>query len=457
MAPPPVATDAQSPAIAGVLPDEFMDSLEDADLGGQTRVVPPRAMPKGDAALVYVPVGMDWAALGTILALMTVGIVMAFSASVYVALHNFNGDESHFLTRHLMHAAVALFVLIAAMRFPYQAWRKLAYPLLIFAIGGLVAVLFFGKTVNNATRWIIIGGFPFQPAEFSKIAFVIYLAHSLTKKISTEAVHRFSVGFLPHAIVWCIAFALCMREPDLGTGIVLAILLFSMCYVAGTNMAYVIFVGLLGMGGLAAFIMHNPMRLARFVAFLHPELYRQTTGFQAFNAQLAVATGGLFGNGLGMSRQKLGFVPEAHTDFILSIIAEELGLIGVALIGLAFVFLMARGLRIAMRARDEFGRLVATGITVLLGTQAAVNFGVVMGTLPTKGLTLPFVSHGGSSLIVLSLAAGVLLNVGRGGNPDFAWPELRLPRLWRRRDEEPERPRNTRIHRAKAKISGGIS
>ena len=166
--------------------------------------------------------------------------------------------------------------------------------------------------------------------------------------------------------------------------------------------------------------------------------------YQWFNGHLAVASGGLFGKGLGMSEQKLGFVPECHTDWVLSIIAEEFGLIGVALIALAFIFFVRRGVRIALQARDEFGRLLASGITILFGTQAAVNFGVVMGTLPTKGLTLPFVSYGGSSIMVLALAAGVLLNIGRGGDPEA---ELSLPQLprWLRRQAKPSRSGNTRV------------
>lgn len=422
--------------------DEFDDGQTAADTGA-TRVSPPPAMPKSEAALVPVPVGMDWPLFSTITGLMTFGLIMAFSASVYLSLHQYNGDETHYLYKHLAHASVAMFVLLIAMRTPYQMWRAVAYPMLFLSVALLISLLFIGVTHNKATRWLPLPGFQFQPAEFSKFAFVVYLAHSLTKKISAEAVHRFSVGFLPHAIVWVIVFALCMKQPDLGTGIVLAVLLFTMTYIAGTNMAYIIFLGLIGLAGLGTYIIHNPMRSKRLWAFLEPLAYRDTTGYQLFNGKLAVATGGLFGNGLGHSRQKLGFVPEAHTDFILSIIAEELGLIGIALVALAFIFLMLRGLRIALRARDEFGRLLASGITVLLGTQAAVNFGVVMGTLPTKGLTLPFVSHGGSSLIVLALAAGVLLNIGRGGNPDFEW---HAPDWWdairaRVKDEAPSNQR----------------
>lgn len=430
--------------------------VDDHDVAyAQTRVQTPQDLPKGETALVPVPVGMDWPLLATIAGLMTVGTIMAYSASVWLGLHNFNGNDAHFLQKHLAHLCVAVFVLIVAIRTPYQLYRRLAYPLMGFSLVGLVAVLAFGKVVNNARRWLVVGGLPMQVAELAKFAFVIYLAHALTKQISRKSAHKFSVGFVPHAVVWGVAFVLLMKEPDLGSGIVLAILLFAMTFIAGTNFAYIFGIGGVGIAALGLFIAHNPMRAKRIVAFGQQVLSvlgmqdlprEMITGasYQWFNGRLAVATGGLFGNGLGMSRQKLGFVPEAHTDWVLSIIAEELGLIGVALVALAFIFVIRRGLRIALRARDEFGRLLASGITILLGTQAAVNFGVVMGTLPTKGLTLPFVSHGGSSLIVLSLAAGVLLNVGRGGDPDF---EFRTPTFLQRFRTQPPAARspNTRV------------
>ncbi|MBM4344504.1 MAG: putative lipid II flippase FtsW [Deltaproteobacteria bacterium] len=400
--------------------------------------------PKSDKALVKLPVGMDWLLLGAIFALMTTGVVMAYSASVYASLHQTrNLSDTVFLNKHLVHAAAGVTAVLIGAHVPYQMWRRVAYALLVLTIGLLVATLMVGVVINKARRWLPLPGFMFQPAELGKFAFAVYLAHSLTKKISTERVHTFTVGFLPHAVVWMVVFALCMKQPDLGTGIVLAVLLFSMTYVAGLNVAYLLFLGLAGAAGLGVFILHSPMRFKRFLAFLDPLLYRDTTGFQLFNGKLAVATGGLFGNGLGLSRQKLGFVPECHTDFILSIIAEELGLIGVALVALLFIVFLLRGLRIALHARDEFGRLLAAGITVLFGTQAAVNFGVVMGTLPTKGLTLPFVSHGGSSLVVMGLAAGVLLNIGRGGNPDLDPGEPSRLWAWLRRDRA-ERPANQR-------------
>ena len=432
--------------IAATAPALGNDAVDDDGfaLASPTRVVPPPPMPKSPAALVPVPPGMDWPLLATVMGLMTVGLVMSYSASIFVALHQHAGDDTHFLTRHLAHLGVGLVALFVGAHLPYQAWRKLAYVFMVGCVLALVAVLLFGETRNRATRWLLIAGVPLQPAEVAKFAFVVYLAHSLTKKISREVVGSFALGFLPHAFVWLVVFALCMKQPDLGTGVVLGVLLFTMTYVAGTNVSYLILLVFGAFGSLVAFVIHDPMRSRRLVAFLEPLQYRDTTGFQLFNGKLAVATGGLFGNGLGLSRQKLGFVPEAHTDFVLSIIAEELGLVGVALVALGFLFMLLRGLRIALRAHDEFGRLLAAGVTILIGTQAAVNFGVVMGTLPTKGLTLPFVSHGGSSLAAMGLAVGVLLNVGRGGNPDFAWP--RLPGFGREPDGTSPRNRRNRTH-----------
>jgi cell division protein FtsW len=428
---------------------------------GSTRVMPPPDLPRSDDAPVPVPVGMDWRLFAAVIGLMTMGVVMAFSASVFVALHQHNGNETYFLTRHIGHISVALVMMMVGIHTPYQVWRKAAYPILFLCILMLVALMVLPQTpnpiacadtVNKATRWLVLFKIRLQPSELVKFAFVLYLAKSLTKKAASNAMESFTVGFLPHLLVWGLVFLMCMWQPDLGTGIVLAVLVFAMTFIAGLNKIYLVSLGAVGLSGLMAIVLISPMRFKRLVAFLNPELYRDGAGFQLFNGRLAIATGGWFGNGLGLSRQKLGFVPEAHTDFILSIIAEELGLVGVALIALTFVYILHRGTRIALRGRDEFGRLLATGVTVLLGTQAAINFGVVMGTLPTKGLTLPFVSHGGSSLMALSLAVGVLLNVGRGGNPDhdIQLPAMpRLPWLRRTRNGVPANVRtgNTRVTR----------
>lgn len=432
-----------------MLADAGGDDDEALGHGAATRVVEMPAPPKSDKALVPVPVGMDWTLLSVVLSLMTIGVVMAYSASVYLSMQAADGLDTHFLDKHLIHVGMALVLLLVGAHVPYQAWRQAAYPMLFLAIGLLLATLQFGVVVNNARRWLPLPGFMFQTAEFAKLSFALYLAHSLEKKVSSERVHQFSVGFLPHALAWVVMFGLCFKQPDLGTGIVMAVMLFTLTYGAGTRATNLILVGVAGLGALAAFLVQNPMRWNRIRAFSDqlldavgyqplPESVRMGVGYQLAQAKLAVATGGAFGNGLGLSQQKLGFVPECHTDFILSIIAEELGLVGVALVGLGFIVLVLRGLRIALRARDEFGRLLAAGITILLGTQAAVNFGVVMGTLPTKGLTLPFVSHGGSSMLILALAAGILLNVGRGGDPDWEAPTwLRWPDWLTPRSKEP--------------------
>ncbi len=262
----------------------------------------------------------------------------------------------------------------------------------------------------------------------------------------TNSIRTFHLGLLPHFIVWALVFGLCMKQPDLGTGLVLGILLFTMTFMAGARIAYLLFFGMGGSAVLMTFLINDPMRSKRLMAFLEPLAHRSATAYQLFNGKLAVATGGLFGQGLGASRQKLGFIPEAHTDFVLSVIGEELGVVGIALIAFAFVFLAYRGLRIALHARCEFGRLLAMGIVVLVSAQAAINFGVVLGLLPTKGLTLPFVSYGGSSLMVMSLSMGVLLNVGRGGRADFSWPDLAVgPIAGRGR-----RPSNARVYKRRA-------
>ncbi len=449
-----MATTPHEPVGAG-LPDDALDAAtvrddvvassaldHDVDLlGGPTRVshaAPTMAV--SDAELVHHPVGMDWPLFATIAALATLGLIMAFSASYYLAVHRF-GNEHLFLDRHVQYLGAAAFALLLFANVPYQAWSKLAYPAIVVVLIALIAVPIFGVTRNRATRWLMFGPITFQPAELAKVVFVAYLARSLSKKAEQNSIQTFNVGLLPHLLVWTLLCGLCMKQPDLGTALVLAVLLFTLTFIAGARIAPLLFLGLSGLGLLIGFLIHNPMRSRRITAFLHNFEHRDSVGYQLWNSKLAVAMGGVFGRGLGGSHQKLGFVPEAHTDFVLAIIGEELGVVGIAFIAVCFMFILYRGTRIALSARDEFGRLLAMGITVLFGTQAAVNFGVVLGLLPTKGLTLPFVSYGGTSLVVMAMAAGVLLNVGRGGDPDFAWPQL--PTGSRRRG----RPGNTRVWR----------
>ena len=376
-----------------------------------------------DDDLIRHPVGMDWWLFSTVAALAVMGVVMAFSASYYLAVHRFN-NEHLFLVKHLRSLAIATFALLTFANVPYQVLKKLAYPAMTLALVALILVPIIGVTVNRSTRWLRIGGSLFQPAELAKVAFVAYLARSLSSKAERNAIHTLHLGLLPHFLVWGVLGLLCMKQPDLWTALVLAVLLFSMTFVAGARIAPLVLLGLTGLGGLGVLLLHSPMRIRRILAFLYNFEHRADIGYQLWNSKLAVAMGGIFGRGLGASHQKLGFVPEAHTDFVLAIIGEELGLVGVLFTALCFIFLVWRGLRIALSARDEFGRLLALGLTVLFGVQASVNLGVVLGLLPTKGLTLPFVSYGGTSLIVMAMAAGILLNIGRGGNPNLRLPNL---------------------------------
>ena len=388
------------------------------------------------------PVGMDWWLFATVVALGVLGLVMAFSASYYLAVHRYN-NEHLFLTKHLRFLAIAAVVLVAATRVPYQIWQKLAKPAMAVAVLTMIAVPIFGVTRNHATRWLDLGPVMFQPAELVKVIFVAYLARSLAKKAELNSLKDFSVGFFPLLVVWAVLAVLSMKQPDLGTALVLAVLLFSMTFMAGSRVATLLNIGLVGVAGLATLLAYSPMRIRRITAFLNNFDHRADVGYQLWNSKLAVAMGGVFGRGLGASHQKLGFVPEAHTDFVLAIIGEELGLIGVLFVAVCFIFLIWRGFRIALSARDEFGRLFALGLSVLFGVQASVNFGVVLGLLPTKGLTLPFVSYGGTSLIVMAMAAGILLNIGRGGDPDLVLPTL--PSFLQRRPKDGRG--NTRVRR----------
>lgn len=392
-----------------------------------TAVLPPRPSAVDHAVAAdaeqglppVAPAGTDWLLVGAVMLLAAFGLVMAFSASVFEAVHR-HGTETFFLHRHIAWLGVGLFAFLTAAHVPYQRLARAARPILLAAIGMLLLLHVdgIGVTVNKATRWLQIGPLRFQPGELAKVAFAIYLARSLAEKAARNAAHTFTLGIAPPMMVWALLFVLFMTQPDFGSGVVLGVLLFVMTFVAGARFAYLL---LLGGGGIAAaitFVLHDPMRSKRFAAFLEPLKYQDSGAYQLVHGLLAIGNGGVFGRGLGGSHMKLGFVPEAHTDFVLAIIGEELGLVGVAFVASMYIFICIRGLRIALNAPCEFGRLLGVGLTSLVGIHAAINFGVVMGMLPTKGLTLPLVSYGGSSLVIFATIFGVLVNIGRGGRPD---------------------------------------
>ena len=369
--------------------------------------VPPRAPPA---------LAIDRLLLGAVMALCAVGLVMVYSASAVTAGLKYR-NSFHFLLRQLVALGVGLGLLVAALRVGYRRVQALAYPALLCTIAALVLVLlpFIGRTAGGARRWINLGFVSFQPAEAAKLALVLYLAHSLAKK--RDKVRLFSIGFLPHLLVAGLLMGLCLLEKDLGTCFVMALVLFVMLFAAGAKVSYLLGAFLLSIPLAWKAIAGTPYRLERILAWLDPFAYRKGAGYQMWESMVGIGNGGWLGRGLGAGRSKLFYLPEAHTDFIAAVIAEEAGLLGLGLLILLYALFVWRGLRASFNAPDAFGCYLALGVTTLVGVQAIVNLGVVTVLLPTKGLTLPFVSYGGSSLMILLAASGLLLSVsaGRGG------------------------------------------
>jgi cell division protein FtsW len=355
-----------------------------------------------------------------VLALVALGLVMVYSASAITAQEKL-GDGFHYLKRQLVAAALGLVALAAAMKLGYRRLARLAYPLLFMAMLALALVLIpgIGTSIGGARRWIRFPGFSVQPAELAKVAWVVYLAFSLAKK--REKVATFSIGWLPHLITLGALVMLCMAEPDFGSSIGLIFLLFVLLFAAGAKLSYLVGSVLLAIPVAYHAIASSPYRMQRVLAFLDPWAHRHDVGYQVAESLISIGSGGTFGLGLGDGRQKLFFLPEAHTDFIFAIIGEELGLCGVALVVGLYALIIWRGIRASLAAGEPFGTYLGLGITALIAFQAIVNMCVAMGLVPTKGLTLPFVSYGGSSLVVLMGALGFLLSISASGERALRW------------------------------------
>jgi cell division protein FtsW len=370
--------------------------------------------------------GPDRLLVAIILGLTGFGAVMVFSAGAAFAAKTY-GDWTYFLKREGAYSAAGLIAFAIGMRLDYSIYRRLAYPLLFLSMAMLAAVLKVGPAINGAVRWFRWGALSFQPSELAKFALALYLAVLLARK--AEKVKDFRMGFLPPLVMTGIFLVLLLKQPDLGTAVIMGVTALGLLFVAGTRTSYILLSVLVAAPiGWKVFIAGEPWRMRRFLAFLYPWQFRRDTGYQLYESLISVGSGGLWGQGLGQGHQKLFFLPEAHTDFILAIIGEELGLVGVLSVLLAFTVLVWRGLRAASRARDAFGCYLAFGMTLLFGLQALVNMGVVLGLLPTKGLPLPFVSYGGTALVMSLFMAGVLANIS-ARNPEPAplslWQSLR--------------------------------
>jgi cell division protein FtsW len=366
-------------------------------------------------------VGVDRVLVGAVLALTAFGMVMVYSSGAVFAAKKY-GDATYFLKRELIYAILGLGAMSFASRVDYSIYRRLAYPLLFVSVGLLAAVLKLGSRAGGAIRWFRAGPLSFQPGELAKLALCVYLAYLLARK--AEKVRVFSVGFLPPLLVTGLMMVLLLKQPDFGTAAIFGAVALGMLFVAGTRTSYLILAVLVAAPAGWQFIVSTPFRMRRMLAFLDPWAFRRDVGYQITESLISVGSGGVTGLGLGDGRQKLFFLPEAHTDFILSIVGEELGLMGILFVIGAFGVLVWRGLRTAFRARDVFGAYLAFGVTAMFGLQALVNIGVVLGSLPTKGLPLPFISYGGTSLVMSLFAAGVLANISaRNPEPgDWVFP-----------------------------------
>jgi cell division protein FtsW len=352
----------------------------------------------------------DITLLFPVLFLVGVGIVMVYSASSALALKEF-GTSYYFLKKQSIFALLGIVVLVVSCHIPYRIYRSLAYPLLFLAIMFLSAILIsgFGYSAGGAKRWFRIAGFTFQPSEFARFALVIYLAYSMNRKM--DRIKAFSVGFLPHVLVLGLLTVLIMLQPDFGSVVIFGAITWIMLFVGGVRISYLLGSMVLVIPAVYYMMTGADYRIQRIMSFMNPWQYSGDKGYQVVHSLLAFGTGGIWGVGIGKGYQKLFYLPEPHTDFIFSVIGEELGLIGVVIILGLYTLILWRGISIARNSPDVFGSFVAAGLTTAMGLQICVNMGVALGLLPTKGLTLPFLSYGGTSLLMNMASIGVLMNI----------------------------------------------
>jgi cell division protein FtsW len=353
---------------------------------------------------------LDIILLITTLALVGIGIVMVYSTSAIMAGDRF-GDPYYFLKKQGLYAAIGFVFMIFMMFLPYESLKRFAYPILISSVLLLIAVLIpgIGHRAGGAMRWLKIQSFSFQPSEFAKLGLVVFLAYFLAKK--EEKIRSFSFGFLPTVLFSGLVIALVMVEPDFGAAFFLTAMVFLLLFISGARVIYIVGSFLIAIPVAYYFLMNVGYRYKRLISFIRPWEDPGGTSFQIVQSFLSFGSGGLFGLGLGEGRQKLFFLPAPHTDFIFSVIGEELGLVGAMVVVLLFFILTLRGVQIGLSLGDRFGAYLALGITLMISLQAVMNMGVVLGLLPTKGLTLPFISYGGTSVVANLAGVGMLLHL----------------------------------------------
>lgn len=370
----------------------------------------------------------DIGLLFPVLLLVGVGIVMVYSASSAVALEEFGADD-RFLKKQAIFALVGLVALVICRHFPYRWYRPLVYPFLGLALASLIAihVTDLGLKAGGSARWLDLGIVSFQPSEFARFALILFLAYSLDKK--GERLKQFTIGFVPHVAVLCVLGICIIIQPDYGSVVILAALTWLMMFIGGVRFWH-LFVWLVAFLLPVAYILltSESYRIRRILGFLDPWQHSADAGYQIVHSLMAFGTGGLWGAGIGQGYQKLFYLPEPHTDFIFSVIGEEFGLVGVLLIIMLYAWILFKGIQIARNAPDSFGSLMAVGLTIALGMQISINMGVSLNLLPTKGLTLPFLSYGGTSLLLNMASIGILMNISAARNRFVKPVESRQPR-----------------------------
>jgi len=338
------------------------------------------------------------------------GLVMIYSSSMVTAVVE-GQNSTYYLFKQFQWFIVSLILFVFCCLFPYKSYQKLIKFIVLFIIALLIGVLIFGKTINNAKSWFSLGPANIQPAEFAKLGIILYLASVYSKK--QDYINEFSRGVLPPLILTGLILGLIVLQPDIGTAGIILVISCSVILSSGIKLRHIFLLLFIVIITLAIAIpnMVNDVRIARFTGAYQPFTAPNTDGYHLIQSYLAIGVGGLTGEGLGQSVQKLGYLMEAHTDFIMAIIAEELGFIGVIVVTGMLTTIVLRGYFIARKCKDGFGSLIAIGISTMVGIQATVNLGAISGVLPITGVTLPFISYGGSSLLILMISMGILNNV----------------------------------------------
>lgn len=355
---------------------------------------------------------IDWLLLLTVLVLVLFGFVMVYSSSYPDGYYNFNGNGFFFLRKQIMAGILGFFAMIVISFIDYRIYKKLNKVFLgIILVAGISLFTTAGTTANGAQRWISIGGVSIQPSDIIKITAIVYMSYFLDK--NNKHIKKFGKGYIPVLTMIGLFAGIIVIQNDLSTSFVLALTLGVMYFCSGANLFHIFLTIIIGASGVAYLIINEPFRKLRLISFLDPFEYKLTIGWQVVQSIYALGTGGLFGLGLGKSRQKFFYIPESYNDFIFSIIGEELGFIGCFIVILFYIIIIWRGFRISINASDRFGSFLAVGITSLVGIQSLVHIAVVTSSMPPTGIALPFISAGGTSLMIFMASMGILLNISK--------------------------------------------